>query len=286
MAKVLISTDSTADLSKELLEKNDIRVIPLYINLGEKSLADNGEEIVPDDIYAYVNANGKLPTTSACPLGNYEDVFKAYVEEGYDVVHLNISSNFSCTHQNAGLAAEGFDNVFVVDSRNLSTGSGLLVLEAAEMAQKGMSAKDIAEAIKKLTSKVDASFVLDDLTYLHKGGRCSSVAKLGANLLKLKPSIQVKDGGMGVAKKYRGEYKNCVEQYVKDKLADIDSIDTKRIFVTHTKCDDDIVKLAVDTVKACGNFDEILETTAGCTITTHCGPSTLGVLFFRKEDLQ
>lgn len=286
MAKVLISTDSTADLSKELLEKNNIRVVPLYINLGEKSLADNGVDIVPDDIYAYVKESGKLPTTSANPVGNYEDVFKADVEAGYDVVHLNISANFSCTHQNACLAAEDLDNVYVVDSRNLSTGSGLLVLEAAEMVQKGMSAKEIAEELKNLVNKADASFVLDDLTYLHKGGRCSSVAKLGANLLKLKPSIQVKDGAMGVAKKYRGEYKACVEQYVKDKLADMDSINTKRIFVTHTKCDDDIVKLAVDTVKACGNFDEILETTAGCTVTTHCGPSTLGVLFFRKEDLQ
>ncbi len=286
MSKVLISTDSTADLSKELLEKNGIRVVPLYINLGDRSLADNGVDITPDDIYAYVKESGKTPTTSANPVGNYADVFKAYTEEGYDVVHLNISANFSCTHQNACLAAEDFDNVFVVDTRNLSTGSGLLVLEAAEMAQKGMSAKEIADELKSLVNRADASFVLDDLTYLHKGGRCSSVAKLGANLLKLKPCIQVKDGGMGVAKKYRGEYKACVEQYVKDKLADMDSIDTKRIFVTHTKCDDAVLQTAIDTVNSVAKFDEVLVTTAGCTVTTHCGPSTLGVLFFRKEDLQ
>lgn len=285
MSKVIITTDSTADLSKELIEKNSVVVSPLYINLGETSYADNGVDIVPDDIYKYVKESGKTPTTSANPIGNYTEFFKKYVDEGYDVVHFNLSSNFSCTHQNALLAAEDFENVYVVDTRNLSTGSGLLVLRAAELAKEGKSASEIAEEIKGLTNKVDASFVLDDLTYLHKGGRCSSVAKLGANLLKLKPCIQVKDGAMGVAKKYRGDYKICVKQYIQDKLAEIDDIDTKRIFVTHTLCSDEIVNLAVETVKSCGDFDEILETTAGCTITTHCGPRTLGVLFFRKTDL-
>ena len=285
MSKVIITTDSTADLSIELIEKNEIVVSPLYINLGETSYADNGTDIVPDDIYKYVKESGKTPTTSANPIGNYTEFFKKFVDEGYDVVHFNLSANFSCTHQNALLAAEDFDNVYVVDTRNLSTGSGLLVLKAAELAKEGKSASEIAEEIKGLTSKVDASFVLDDLTYLHKGGRCSSVAKLGANLLKLKPCIQVKDGAMGVAKKYRGDYKICVKQYIQDKLAEIDNIDTKRIFITHTACSDEIVNLAVEIVKASGSFDEILETTAGCTITTHCGPNTLGILFFRKTDL-
>ncbi len=285
MAKVIITADSTCDLSSELVLKNEVKIIPLYINLAEKSLADNGVEIVPDDIYKFVDETGNLPTTSACPLGNYADIFKELTDQGYDVVHLNISSKFSCTHQNANLAAEDFDNVYVVDSGNLSTGSGLLVLEAAEMAKSGMPAGEIAEKIKALVPKADASFVIDDLTYLHKGGRCSSVAKFGANMLKLKPSIQVKDGAMGVSKKYRGNYSICVEQYIKDKLADVDSIDTKRVFITHTKCDDEIVKLAVDTVNSLVKFDEVLETTAGCTVTTHCGPNTLGVLFFRKENL-
>ena len=140
--------------------------------------------------------------------------------------------------------------------------------------------------IDELVDKVDASFVIDDLTYLHKGGRCSGAAKLGANLLKLKPCIQVKDGAMGVGKKYRGDYKKCVAEYIKDKLADTDSIDKKRVFVTHTKCDEEVVKLAIDTVKECFEFDEILETTAGCTVTTHCGPNTLGILFFRKNNLE
>ena len=285
MAKVIITADSTCDLPLEIAQKNEVRIVPLYISLEGKSFAD-GTEIVPEDIYAFVEKTGELPTTSAVPIGNYEEIFKGLVAEGYDVVHLNISSGFSCTHQNASLAAEDLDNVFVVDSRNLSTGSGLLVLEAAEMVKEGKSAKEIAEKLAELTAKVDASFVIDDLTYLHKGGRCSSVAKFGANLLKLKPCIQVKDGAMGVAKKYRGEYKNCVEQYIKDKLADVDSIDTKRVFVTHTKCDDEIVKLAIDTVNSLVKFDELIENTAGCTVTTHCGPNTLGVLFFRKENIE
>lgn len=285
MAKVIITADSTCDLPLDIAQKNDVKIVPLYINLGEKSLAD-GKDIVPEDIYAFVDETGNLPSTSANPIGNYEELFKGLVAEGYDVVHLNISSGFSCTHQNATLAAEDLENVFVVDSRNLSSGSGLLVLEAAEMAKEGKSAKEIAEKMAELAPKADASFVIDDLTYLHKGGRCSSVAKFGANLLKLKPCIQVKNGVMGVAKKYRGEYKNCVEQYIKDKLADVDSIDTKRVFITHTKCDDEIVKLAVDTVNSLIKFDDVIENTAGCTITTHCGPNTLGVLFFRKENLE
>lgn len=284
MAKVIITADSTCDLPRDIAEKNDVTLVPLYINLGEKSLAD-GKDIAPEDIYAFVEETGNLPTTSANPVGNYEELFKELTEQGYDVVHLNLSSGFSCTHQNACLAAEDYDNVYVVDSRNLSSGSGLLVLEAAEMAKQGVPAAEIAEKLKELALKADASFVIDDLTYLHKGGRCSAVAKFGANLLKLKPCIQVKNGVMGVAKKYRGEYKACVEQYIKDKLADVDSIDTKRVFITHTKCDDEIVKLAVDTVNSLVKFDDVIENTAGCTITTHCGPDTLGVLFFRKENL-
>ena len=285
MSKIIITADSTADLSNELIENKPIKIVPLYINLGEKSCAD-GVDIVPEDIYNYVSSTGALPTTSAKPVGAYEDLFKDLTAQGYDVVHLNISSGFSCTYQNACLAAEDFENVHVVDSMNLSTGSGLLVLEAAQMVEEGMEAKEIAEQLRKLALKTDASFVIDDLTYLHKGGRCSGAAKLGANLLKLKPCIQVKDGKMGVGKKYRGDYKKCVVEYIKDTLADGDSIDKKRAFVTHTKCDDGVVELAIKTVKECFDFDEVLETTAGCTVTTHCGPNTLGVLFFRKNNLE
>ena len=285
MAKLIITSDSTADLN-ELAAENSVKIMPLYINLGDKSLADDGKEIVPDDIYKFVSETGNLPTTSANPVGTYADFFKELVDEGYDVVHLNLSSEFSSTHQNTVIAAEDYDNVYVVDTRNLSTGSGLLVLEAVRMAKEGLSAKEIADELSILIPKVDASFVIDDLTYLNKGGRCSSAAKFGANLLKLKPCIQVKNGAMGVGKKYRGDYKKCVEEYIKDKLSDTDSIDPRRVFVTHTKCDDEIVELAIKTVKECFTFDSLHETVAGCTITTHCGPNTLGVLFFRKNDIE
>ena len=285
MSKIIITADSTADLSKELAEKYQIKMVPLYINLEEVSHADDGVDIVPDDIYNFVKTTGKLPTTSANPIGNYEELFRDLTSQGYDVVHLNISSGFSCTHQNACIAAEDFENVFVVDSRNLSTGSGLLVLEAARMRDEGKSAAEIAEALKEFTPKVDASFVVDDLNYLHKGGRCSSVAKLGANLLKLKPCIQVKDGSMGVSKKYRGDYKACIVNYIKEKLVDTETIDPRRVFVTHTKCDDDVIKAAIDTVKECFEFEEIIDALAGCTVTTHCGPNTLGIIFFRKENI-
>lgn len=285
MAKVIIMSDSTADLN-HLAAENNVRIVPLYITLGDKSLADDGKEIVPDDIYKYVEESGNLPSSSANPVGVYEDLFKELTEQGFEVVHLNLGSKFSSTHQNARIAAEDFENVYVIDTANLSTGSGLLVLEAVRLAKEGLSGAEIAKELETLIPKVDASFVIDDLTYLHKGGRCSSAAKLGANLLKLKPCIQVKDGAMGVGKKYRGDYKKCVAEYIKDKLADTDSLDPRRVFVTHTRCDDDIVKLAIDTVNECFKFDELIETTAGCTITTHCGPNTLGVLFFRKNNLE
>lgn len=285
MSKIFITSDSTADLN-EHAKLNDIIITPLYINLGEDSLADNGVDVVPDDIYAYVDKTGDLPRSSANPVGTYTDLFSELTADGSKVIHFNLSSEFSSTHQNAAIAASEFEGVYVIDTRNLSTGSGLLVLEAAKMVKEGKEAEEIVEEIKNLIPKVDASFVIDDLTYLHKGGRCSSTAKFGANLLKLKPCIQVKHGKMDASKKYRGDYKKCVREYVLDKLADKDSIDKRRIFVTHTRCDDDVLQTAIDTVKECFDFDDMLVTTAGCTITTHCGPNTLGVLFFRKTDLE
>lgn len=285
MSKIIITSDSTADLN-EHAKLNDVIIVPLYINLGEKSLADNGKDIVPDDIYAYVDKTGDLPRSSANPVGTYNDLFSELTKNGDKVIHFNLSSEFSSTHQNAIIAASEFEDVYVIDTRNLSTGSGLLVLEAVRMVKEGKEAEEIVDEIKNLIPKVDASFVIDDLTYLHKGGRCSATAKFGANLLKLKPCIQVKHGKMDASKKYRGDYKKCVREYVLDKLADKDSIDKRRIFVTHTRCDDDVIQTAIDAVKECFEFDDILVTTAGCTITTHCGPNTLGVLFFRKKDLE
>lgn len=282
MAKVIITADSTCDLSAELLEKYQVKLLPLYVVKGEESLRD-GVEIVPQDIYDYVSQTGNVTKTAAASVSDYLDFFTPLVEEGYEIVHLNISTGFSSCHQNACLAAEELKNVFPVDSKNLSTGSGLIAIEAALMVQEGKSGAEIRDYLNtEIVPKVEASFVIDTLTYLHKGGRCSSVATLGANLLKLKPCIEVADGGMHVGKKYRGTLAKCVEQYIADRLKDRTDIDYKRVFITHTECSQEIIDVAHRVVREFGEFEEILETTAGCAVTSHCGPGTLGILFIRK----
>lgn len=282
MAKVKITADSTCDLSPELLQKYDVAICPLYIVKDGQSLRD-GVDIQPQDIYDYVEQTGNVTKTAALPAADYVDFFRPFVEDGYEVVHINISSGFSSCHQNACLAAEELGNVYPVDSLNLSTGSGLSVIEAAVLAKEGKSGAEIRDYLnREVIPKVEASFVIDTLKYLHKGGRCSSVAALGANLLKLKPCIEVADGKMHVGKKYRGPLVKCIEQYVTDRLKDRTDINRSRIFITHTDCPQEIVDAAYRKVKENGDFAEILETTAGCTVSNHCGPGTLGVLFIRK----
>lgn len=280
--KVKIISDSTCDLSKELIEKYSIAIVPLYVVLNDDTKRD-GIEVTPDDIYKYVDENGKLPTTSAANLGDFLDVFKYWREQGFEIVHFNISSEFSSSYHNACIAAEEVGGVYVVDSRNLSTGQGLAVLHGAEMAQNGKSAKEIQEECTALTSKIEASFVVDSIDYLYKGGRCSALAAFGANLLKLKPCIEVADGKMHPGKKYRGHISRVMQSYVQERLSGRDDIDKHRIFITHTKCSaEDVEAVRNKILEICPDFKEILETTAGCTVTTHCGPNTLGVLFIRK----
>ena len=282
MAKVKITADSTCDLSPELLQKYDITLCPLYVVKGDQSLKD-GIDIQPQDIYDYVEQTGNVTRTAAVPAADYEDFFRPFVEDGYEVVHISISSGFSSCYQNTCLAAEELGNVYPVDSLNLSTGSGLSAIEAALLAREGKNGAEIRDYLnREIVRKVEASFVIDTLKYLHKGGRCSSVAALGANLLKLKPCIEVADGKMHVGKKYRGPLAQCIEQYVTDRLKDRTDINPKRIFITHTACPQEIVDIAYRKVKEYGEFAEILETTAGCTVSNHCGPNTLGVLFIRK----
>lgn len=280
--KVKIISDSTCDLSKELIEKYDIEILPLYVCLNDKTMKD-GLEVTPDDIYEYVDESGKLPSTSAANLGDYLDVFKPWVEQGYEVVHFNISGEFSSSYRNACMAAEELGHCYVVDSRNLSTGQGLVVLHGAEMAQNGATGEEIFNSCNDITSKVEASFIIDKLDYLYKGGRCSALSAFGANLLSLKPCIEVIDGKMKPTKKYRGNFGRVILSYVSDKLKDRDDINKKRIFVTHTKCDREIIDDVIKAVKEIApDFEEVIETTAGCTITTHCGPNTLGILYVRK----
>lgn len=281
MSKIKITCDSTCDLTNELCEKNNVSVVPLSIALGDEIRRDS-IDINADEIFQFVKTNNQLPKTSAISIGEYEDIFGKYISEGYTVIHINISSELSSSHQNACLAAEELGNVYVVDSRNLSSGSGHLVLLAAAMAESGMEAKDIVDALNEKKEKLDVSFVLQTLEYLHKGGRCSSIAAFGANALKLHPEIQVVDGKMQVGKKYRGDMEKSILAYIHGRLDGRDDLDTERIFVTHSGVPSEILDKVVATVKELHPFKEVLVTRAGCTISSHCGPACLGVLFFTK----
>ncbi len=283
-SKIVITSDSTTDLSAELCERYHITTIPLSITLGEKTYSD-GIDITPDDIYEHQSKTGEFPKTAAINVDEAIDFFKKFVDEGKTVIHFGISSEMSSTYNNTRLAAEEVGNVYVIDTKNLSTGGGLLVLAAAERALAGMEAEQIVKEVTELVPCVSASFVIDNLDYLYKGGRCTALEMFGANLLKLKPCIQVKDGKMGVAKKYRGRYGDVLKQYVSEQLADADNIITDRVFVTHAGCNPEIVESIVNQVKETGLFKEVFLTRAGCTISAHCGADTLGVLFIRKSPI-
>lgn len=285
MNNIVITSDSTTDLSPELKERYNIQIIPLGVTLGDKTYFD-GVNITPDDIYAHHAKTGELPKTAAANLGDCIDFFKKFADEGKSVIHFSISAEMSSTYNNARMAAEEFENVYVIDTRNLSTGGGLLVVAAAEMAQSGMEAPKIVEEIQKLVPCVDASFVIDSLEYLYKGGRCSALAMLGANLLKLKPCIEVKNGSMGVGKKYRGKFSDVLLTYAKERIGDHSDIDLDRVFVTHAGCEQEIIESVVKEVKALAPFKEVFLTRAGCTISSHCGANTLGVLFIRKNPIE
>lgn len=281
MSKIKITVDSTCDLGKEIAEKHDIYVLSLYTVLGDKSLRD-GIEITPDDIYKYVEETGKLPQTSAGAIDDYMTCFKKFVDEGYEVIHFSISSGMSSSYQNACIAASEIGGVYVVDTLNLSTGSGLLVMDAVDMRDEGLPAAEIAEKLKERAPLVRASFVVDNLEYLKKGGRCSAVVALGANLLKIKPRIDVANGKMGMGDKYRGQYNKVMLGYVKDVLSK-EEVNTKRVFITHTKSDPELIEAIKAEVKNTIDFEEMYETIAGCVITSHCGPNTIGVLFEVKQ---
>ena len=281
MSNLKITCDSTCDLPQELYAKYDVEVVALSVALGEE-LHRDGVDISAPELFAYVKETGTLPKTSAVSMGEYLDIFGKYTAQGKTVIHISLSSNLSASHQNAVLAAQELGNVYVVDSRNLSTGSGHLVVAAAEMAAQGMEAEAVVARLNEMKERVDASFVLQTLEYLQKGGRCSSVAALGARALQLRPEIRVADGGMGVGKKYRGSMEKSVLDYVRGRLEGRDDIDTHRIFVTHSPMDQAVVDKAIALVRELHPFEEVIETSAGCTICSHCGPNCLGVLFLKK----
>ncbi len=281
---VVITSDSTTDLSRELRERYNITVMPLSITLGDRIYTD-GVDISPDDIYAHHSKTGELPKTNATNVSDCIDFFSSFTKEGKTVIHFTISSEMSSTYNNACLAAEELGNVYVIDTRNLSTGGGLLVIAAAEMLNEGLEAGEIVEKTRALVPCVDASFVIDSLEYLYKGGRCSALAMFGANLLKLKPCIQVKNGKMDVAKKYRGRFADVLKQYVREKISDYSDIELDRVFITHAGCDPELVSEIVGLVKSEVPFKEVFMTRAGCTVSSHCGANTLGVLFIHKSPI-
>lgn len=278
--RIAITADSTCDLSAELMERYGILPAPLTVEMGGELYKDM-VDISPDDIYKNVDGGGNLPRTSAVNADEYRQLFLSCLETNDAVIHINLSSEMSTCYQNAIIAAEGL-KVYPVDSRNLSTASGHLAIIAREMADEGMNSEEIARAITDMTDKVDASFIPSRLDYLHKGGRCSSVAMLGANLLRIRPCIEVSSGVMGMGKKYRGSFVRCLENYVKDRLGDGSGISKKRIFITHSGVPEEQIEAVRAAINGICAFDEILETRAGCTISSHCGPSTLGILFVRE----
>lgn len=277
---IRISSDSTCDLSRELIEKYQIGIVPLYIVMEGKAYRD-GIDITAKDVFDHVAGGGKIASTAAVNVEDYRGFFEEQLKSCDGLVHFTISSEMSSCYQNAYLAAQEFENVYVVDSRNLSTGIGHLVLNAAQMAET-MSAKEVFDAVEEKKKKLDVSFVINTLDYLRMGGRCSALTALGANLLGLKPCIEVRDGKMSVGKKYRGQLVKCLPKYVADRLADVSTIDDSRVFITDSGVSDELYDAVCAEVRKHVNFREIIHTRAGCTISNHCGPDCLGILFYRR----
>lgn len=285
MRKVILSSDSTCDIGPELQKKYDIQYLNYHIQLEGKSYIDT-VEISPDDLYSAWRERKVLPQTAAISPAEYIDYFKKWVDDGFDVVHLSLGSGITSSYSNCQLAAKELGHVYPVDTENLSTGMGHLVVKAGELAQQGCGALEIQEQINKMKHRVHTSFLLNTLEFMKAGGRCSTVAALGANLLKLKPCIEVdsQNGSkMHAGKKYRGSMEKCLIQYVHDKLDGREDLDLDRIFITHSGSPDSDIEAVKAEVKSIADFREVFVTRANCAISTHCGPRTLGVLFMTKE---
>lgn len=284
MKDVVITADSTCDLPVDIIEKYNIIITPLTVLLGEESYRD-GVDCFPKDIYNYVSRTGELPKTAAVPPSVYYEIFEEMTKAGKAVVHIGLSSAISSSYQNACIAASDFHDVYCVDSKSLCTAMGLLVLKACDFREKGFDAKKIYNRVNSIVPKVSTTFVLDNLKYLHKGGRCSGVAKFSANVLGIKPSIAVdpKTGTLDVAKKYRGKVETVYKQYINDCLRDIGKIDTSRIVIADSgDVSPEIINYAKGVIAGKADFGEIVTATAGCTISSHCGPKTLAIFYIKK----
>lgn len=283
LKEVMITADSTCDLPNYLIEKNNITILPLSILLGDKSYSD-GVDIFPRDIYAYVNKTGDLPKTAAVTPAQYNTVFKEFTEQGKAVVHIGLSSAISSSYQNACIAAAEFEDVYCIDSKSLCTAMGLLVLKACDFREKGFDAKKIYNRVNSLVPKVSTTFVLNNLEYLHKGGRCSGVAKFSANVLGIKPSIAVDENGrLDVAKRYRGKIDLVYKQYISDSLKDVNKFDPARVVIANSgDINPEIISFAKGVIEGKNKFTEVITADAGCTISSHCGPKTLAIFYIKK----
>ena len=279
---IRVSADSTCDLSPELLNKYGIETLPLYAVLEGKAYKD-GLAITPDEIYAKVKETGKIGSTAAINVDEYITFFTHMKESCDTLIHFVISSEMSSCCQNALIAAAEVGGVYVIDSRNLSTGIGLQVIRACELADKGMAAEVIVSYLREMAGRVDATFIPESLEYLKMGGRCSAATALSASLLRIKPCIQVRDGAMVVGKKYTGAMEPVLMKYVKDRLGDLEKVDLSRVFITHSgMTNPELVDKVKEAVLAIAPFEDVQVTRAGCTVSMHCGPNTLGVLFCKK----
>lgn len=281
---IRIVADSTCDLTKELTEKYDIQIVPLHIVLGDKEYLD-GVEITSDEIYAWADKNGDTPKTSAVGFEEAEEVVKQIVDTEDEMIVFTISGKMSTTANVFRMVVEELeleDKVSIVDTENLSTGIALMLLKAASMAKEGKSRNEICQVVEELKSKVQASFVVDTLTYLHRGGRCSSIAALAGGVLKLHPKIVVADGSMSADKKYRGKIEKAILDYVKDMEAVLKEADAERVFITHSGCEQEVIDKVYAYLSDMNYFKEILVTRAGGVISSHCGYGTLGVLYLNK----
>ena len=275
--KIAISTESTIDVTKEVLEEYDIHVVPFSVLLGEKMGIDG--EITPEEIFAYVDENKTLPKTSAVNEFQYEEHFNKLFEQGYDaIIHFSLSSLMSSAFSNAQRVAEKMKNVFVIDSKSLSTGIALLAIYARKLANENLDPAEIANKCNDRVGAVQASFVLNTVDYLYHGGRCSAMKKFGVNLLRLKPEIIVSDGKMESSRTYRGKNEVVIKNYCEDVLSDFNNPDLSVAFLTHSSASPEMIEAAKNALTERG-FKKIYVTTAGATITSHCGPKCLGILY-------
>jgi DegV family protein with EDD domain len=282
--KIQITADSTIDLSPELYERFNIKVLPFVVTLGEETFYD-GVNITPKDIFAYFSKTGELPKTGARSPEDFTEFFKKYTDDGYDVVHVGIGAELSSGYANAVLAANGNPHVYVVDSRTLSSGSGLLAMYASELASSGKySAEEIAKKVGERAYYGQSSFIIEKLKFLYKGGRCSMLSMLGANIMRIKPCIRVVDGKNKVGKKYIGNMDSCVRKYMEDTLQTFNTPDHTRVMITYPSMTDAMRKAVEEVLAKYGKFKEILYTQAGSVISSHCGENTVGILYLNDGD--